>query len=104
MGAKARLYPFDFVRAVAITFVVAVHSLMVVDSASVSGVAYQTAFRTLFFTANALFFMMSGKFNLKVRSAKDELTEYYVKKIRNIGVPLVVVFLLRTLYDMYPQS
>lgn len=62
-----RLYKYDFVRAVAILFVVAVHSLYFVDQSNPACLWIYWTLLTLFLTGNALFFLMSGKFNLRER-------------------------------------
>lgn len=89
---------FDFVRVVAMFFVVAVHSLMIVDSATRSGSVYEVAGQSVFFTANFLFFFLSGYFSLRKKNGQDA-AGFYLKKARNILVPVVVMFALRTLYE-----
>ena len=102
MAEKQRLYQYDVVRSVAILFVVAVHSLVVVDQSSTVCAWYYMIFQTIFFTGNAMFFMLSGKFNLRERTDDESVKRYYYNKARNILVPVIVIFLLRTLYDLYP--
>lgn len=103
MPGKERLYQYDVVRAVAIFFVVGVHSLAVVNTDSMATSVYYWIFQTVFFTGNAMFFMLSGKFNLREKTSDDSVKRYYYNKARNILLPVIVVFLIRTLYDLYPN-
>lgn len=98
-----RLYKYDFVRAVAILFVVAVHSLYFVDQSNSACLWIYWTLQTLFFTGNALFFLLSGKFNLRERTDDASVKKYYYSKIRNILLPIVIVFLIRTFYNLYPD-
>lgn len=98
-----RLYKYDFVRTVAIFFVVAVHSLYFVDQSSTACLWIYWALQSLFFTGNALFFLLSGKFNLRERTDDAGVKKFYYNKIRNIMLPIVIVFLIRTFYNLYPE-
>lgn len=98
-----RLYKYDFVRTVAIFFVVAVHSLYFVDQSSAACLWIYWALQSLFFTGNALFFLLSGKFNLRERTDDAGVKKFYYNKIRNIMLPIVIVFLIRTFYNLYPD-
>lgn len=98
MVKKLRDCKFDFVRVVAMIFVVAVHSLVVVNSAARSGSVYEIAGQSVFFTANFLFFFLSGYFSLRKKNSQN-VVGFYLKKARNILLPVVVMFALRTLYD-----
>lgn len=98
-----RLYKYDFVRTVAIFFVVAVHSLYFVDQSSTACLWIYWALQSLFFTGNALFFLLSGKFNLRERTDDASVKKFYYNKIRNIMLPIIIVFLIRTFYNLYPD-
>lgn len=98
-----RLYKYDFVRAVAIMFVVAVHSLYFVNSVHEQCAYPFYALQTIFFTGNVLFFLLSGKFNLREKKDDAAVKKFYYNKIRNIVVPIVIFFFIRTLYDLYPD-
>ena len=98
-----RLYKYDFVRTVAIIFVVAVHSLYFVDQSSTACLWIYWALQSLFFTGNALFFLLSGKFNLREKTDDAGVKKFYYNKIRNIMLPIVIVFLIRTFYNLYPD-
>ena len=100
--AQSRDFGLDLVRVIAMTFVVAVHALCVVDWASRSGYWYATVGQSLFFSANALFFILSGMLNLKDRD-DDKLGIYYFRKVRAILIPILVFFLIRSIYDCYPD-
>lgn len=95
-------FGYDAVRVVAMTFVVAVHSLFVVDLASRSGYAFDMVGKSLFLSANALFFLLSGKLNIRV-VPDEKIGEYYFKKVRNILIPVLVFFFAFTLYSSYPE-
>lgn len=99
--AQARIFGYDLVRAVAIFFVVAVHCRVVLDTGTDIGYLWFLACGTLFFSGNALFFMMSGKFNLRVREGDAAIKKFYRSKVRNILVPVLVYFLIRTVYDLW---
>ena len=73
MADGNRLYSYDVVRVVAMFFVIAVHSLSVVDTSTNIGFLFFATGQALFFTANALFFMMSGKFNVRECKTDQDL-------------------------------
>lgn len=104
MASGERQYAFDVVRVIAMVFVVGVHSLMVVDTTWVGGAFYETVGQSLMFTANALFFLLSGKFNLRERKTDEDLKRYYFKRARNFLLPILVLFFVRTLYNCFPFS
>lgn len=98
--SQTRIYGYDLVRAVAIFFVVAIHCRVVVDAGTTVGYLWFLASATLLFSGNALFFMMSGKFNLREREDSKALKKYYRSKVRNILIPILVYFFIRSLYDL----
>lgn len=98
-----RLYKYDFVRTVAIFFVVAVHSLYFVDQSSTACLWIYWALQALFLTGNVLFFLLSGKFNLRERTDDAGVKKFYYNKIRNIVLPILIFFLIRSFYDLYPS-
>lgn len=103
MGNSSRLYAYDVVRVIAMVFVIAVHSLIIVDTSTTFGAIFFSAGQAVFFTANALFFLLSGKFNLHERKTDSELGGYYVRRARNFLLPIVILFFIRTLYELYPH-
>lgn len=101
-SAKPRQFKYDFVRFVAMTWVIGVHALTVVDAGRRLGSWYVVLCQAIFFTANAIFFMLSGKFNLVRRNGED-WRGFYVRKARGILLPVLVLFLIRTGYDVWPD-
>lgn len=100
--AKPRQFKYDFVRFIAMTWVIGVHALTVVDTGRRLGSWYVVLCQAILFTANAIFFMLSGKFNL-VRRNSEDWRGFYVRKARGILLPVLVLFLIRTGYDMWPD-
>lgn len=103
MAGENRLFGYDLIRFVAMLFVVAVHSLMVVDDLDGVGAYYIWTGQAVFFTANALFFILSGRFNLRERTDDGALRRFYLGRFRNIILPISVIFVIRTAYDLYPS-
>ena len=101
-SAKPRQFKYDFVRFVAMTWVIGVHALTVVDTGRRLGSWYVVLCQAILFTANAIFFMLFGKFNL-VRRNSEDWRGFYVRKTRGILLPVLVLFLIRTGYDMWPD-
>ena len=101
-SAKSRQFKYDFVRFVAMTCVIGVHALTVVDTGRRLGSWYVVLCQAVFFTANEIFFMLSGKFNL-VRKNSEDWRGFYVRKARGILLPVLVLFFIRTAYDMWPD-
>ena len=84
------------------TWVIAVHALVVVDTGRRLGVWYLLLSQAVYFTANALFFMLSGRFNLVEKNAED-WKGFYLRKVRGILLPVLVLFFFRTLYNTWPD-
>lgn len=103
--ATPRKYEFDAIRFVAISFVVLVHSLVVIGSeAGHIAQWYRLGAQTLFFTGNALFFLMSGHFNLRPAKEGDTIWSFYSSKLRNIVLPALLVFVGRSLLDWHASG
>ena len=98
--AQTRIFGYDLVRAVAMFFVVAVHCRVVVDTGTTVGLLWFIACGTVFLSGNALFFIMSGKFNLRERDGEGALKGFYRSKARNILVPVLVYFAIRSVFDL----
>ena len=94
-----RLYKYDLVRAVSIAFVVAVHCHNYIDTSIPVLALVDRAIVTLFLVGNALFFMMSGRFNIKKREGDHAVAKYYLGKVRNILIPVVLFFFIRTVFN-----
>lgn len=92
-----RDYSLDLIRVVAMSFVVAVHCLSVVDTESSPGHYFYLISAQVLFTCNSLFFMLSGKLNIRKRN-DDQIYDYYLRKTRNIVIPILVVFVFYTAY------
>lgn len=101
-SVKPRQFKYDFVRFVAMTWVIGVHALTVVDTGRRLGSWYVVLCQAILFTANAIFFMLSGKFNLARKNSED-WRGFYVRKARGILLPVLVLFLIRTGYDTWPD-
>lgn len=92
---ERRAYEYDFMRCVAIIMVLGVHCIPP-STGTVSAQIYNSLMYALLFTCNALFFMMSGFFNIKDRY---DLSSYYYKKVRNILLPtLAYMFIYEIWY------
>lgn len=100
MGRQGHIAAFDVIRVVSMCFVVAVHSLVMLDASWVGTWPVTACGQGIFFTANAMFFMLSGRFNLRECESSTALLAFYFKKFRGIGIPVVTLFLLRTIWDM----
>lgn len=84
----------ETVRVVAMFFVICVH---------VSFAGYVTlatnALTALYFFCNGMFFMLSGKFNLRFKgSTGSDYGKFYLKKVITIGIPFAFYGALLTLY------
>ena len=88
--AKPRQFKYDFVLFIAMTWVIGVHALTVVDTGRRLGSWYVVLCQAILFTANAIFFMLSGKFNL-VRRNSEDWRGFYVRKARGILLPVLVL-------------
>lgn len=99
MEQRMRLYKYDLVRAVSIAFVVAVHCHNYIDTSIPVLALVDRAIVTLFLVGNALFFMMSGRFNIKKREGDHAVAKYYLGKVRNILIPVVLFFFIRTVFN-----
>ena len=85
-------------------FVVAVHSMAVLDRSSEAMFVLSVVCEIVFLTANALFFLLSGGFNLRERATDEQLKTYYLKRFGGgVLIPALILFLIRTLYDLYPN-
>lgn len=100
MSSGHRIASYELIRVVAMAFVVFVHSLPVLDNDWPTARLVACFGKTLFFSANAMFFMMSGRFNLKeIPEGKGQLARFYRKRARSILLPVATLFILRTLWD-----
>ncbi len=104
--AKPRLMEYDVIRVVAMLFVLLLHGMTGVDHGDKYAYFYFVFVQSLCFTCNALFFMLSGRFALKAfeREPEQSFRKYYVHKANTFLLPVLVFFLLRTLYDTRAES
>lgn len=91
---ERRLYAYDFIRCVAIIMVLGVHCVPTSTGTAMANL-YNSFMYALLFSCNALFFIMSGYFNIK---NKYILSNYYYKKVRNILLPTLVYMFLYTIW------
>ena len=66
---KIHLIEFDYIRVIAMLFVIAVHTLAVIDFKDPVSLFYFQLMQIIFFTCNGMFFLMSGKFALIERQS-----------------------------------
>lgn len=99
---KRRAYEYDFIRCIAIIMVLGVHCVPP-STGTASAQLYNSFMYAFLFICNALFFMMSGFFNIK---DSYDLPTYYYKKVRNILLPtLIYMFVYEVWYRaMYGSS
>lgn len=95
MVKRERVFSYDFIRAVAMIFVISVHSLVVIDFTDQLSFFYFNVMQAVFFTCNGMFFMMSGKFALS--KGKVDCA-YYFSKFESIIIPMLIFMGIRTVY------
>ena len=93
---KQRYFAYDFVRVVAMLMVIAVHALPG-PREQVWTHWYDSFGRAILFQANALFFMMSGRLNMRIVE-DDKLGTYYYRKFTRVLLPTLVYMFLQTAY------
>ncbi len=102
MAGAGRKTEYEIIRVCAMFFMVAVHCCgSLGDYIDTAGEKYlDDVLRLIFFTTNSLFFMLSGKFALNTKCETfSEYYDYYVKKLTNIVIPVLLYMFLRSLYD-----
>ena len=98
-----RLFKYDVVRAIACMFVVMVHARAIIGATGFNTYIYYWGTAALFFTCNAIFFMMSGRFNIKKLDTDLSIKQFYYKKVKAILLPVAIIFFFRTLVNMFPD-
>lgn len=103
MQHKQRIFDYDFMRFIAICFVLAIHAscLTYIATTPVQW-AYTYTMRNILFTCNGLFFLLAGKFAL-TRQADEHISTFYMKKVAGLLIPFVILAFLRTLFNMFPD-
>lgn len=97
---KARLPEYDFMRVVAMLFVIGVHTMANMTFTGGAQLLYQNVAQSVLFTCNGLFFAISGRFALV---PTQNLGRYYAKKLIYLGVPVLFFFFLRTMVLLGPS-
>lgn len=100
-NSRDHMFQYDFIRAVSMLFVIAVHALRIIDFHNGISLFYFHVMQAVFFTCNGMFFMMSGKFALSNSKAE---WKYYLRKIETIIIPMLLFFCLRTVYQFVTAS
>lgn len=90
----------DLIRTLGMIFVIAIHTKGVISE----HIVITTIFLTLFFTSVSMFYMVSGKYNLKFNtnndSDKNAYTKYYKKKFISILIPFIIYSIIIYLYNI----
>lgn len=98
---KQRNAQYEFIRTVAMIQVVLLHTLNNLPQNNEAETFCFQFLTTGLLVCNGLFFMLSGKFALETRcDSWDDCRRYYLKKLVNLGLPVLLYMLLRTMYDM----
>lgn len=102
--AKAgnRKIEYEVIRVCALIFMVTFHCRgSITGFIDTTGEKYLDDGLTLILlTTNSLFFMLSGKFALNTACETfSDYYDYYIKKLTNIVVPILLYMFLRSLYD-----
>lgn len=88
----------DFVRVVAMLFVICVH----LPFGFTDNPLILIAQPAIFFTCNGMFYMLSGKFNLRFQPSDDLISSYkiyYLKKFKNILIPYFLYSIILYMYS-----
>lgn len=91
---------YEFIRVVAIFFVVAIHVLHKLERDTSQKVFAYYSLTLLFITCDGLFYFLSGKFALQAKcETKEEYIRYYLKKFQNLIIPIGFYMILRSAWD-----
>ena len=102
MTDKKRELGYDFVRVIAMLFVIALHTN---PKPYANGSIWQELFLSVFFACNGLFFMLSGRFALsKKLSGVKEILNFYKRKLFSLFIPLVFFGFLYCLVGLYKSG
>lgn len=89
----------DLVRVVAMFFVVCIHNHIAFSDDRVVEIIKNT----ILYTCNGMFYMLSGRFNLRFTVGENEkksYVDYYFKKFVNIIIPYVLYTIIYYLYSI----
>lgn len=99
MLERKREVQSDLIRVVAMLFVICIHlPVKYSDRWSVLNVP-----ATIFFTCNGMFYMLSGKYNLRFRLGNDvscSYKNYYIKKFKGIFLPYLLYSFILYMYSI----
>ena len=95
---RRHVYAYDFIRAVAIIMVVAVHCIPG-RAETLAANYYNALFQAALFPCNVLFFILSGLLNIREKNESDYLG-YASRKLRSILLPALVFMFINTVIDM----
>ena len=102
MTDKKRELGYDFVRCIAMLFVIALHTN---PKPYANGSIWQELFLSVFFACNGLFFMLSGRFALaKKLDGVKEILRFYKRKLFTLFIPLVFFGCLYCLVNLYKSG
>lgn len=95
-----RTSKYEFVRVVAMFFVIGVHVVGNLPTDTELRTFFYYVLTLIFYTCNGLFYFLSGKFALEQScdTLKDYL-KYYKKKVRNLIIPMLFYMCLRSAYE-----
>lgn len=97
---KKRLTNYDLMRVLCCIFVIMLHIENKPFSFNV-----RVAYTTVFFFANGIFYMLSGKFNLeRTYNTRVDVINYYRKKFISILFPYILVSVLLSMMNSYLTS
>lgn len=92
MSEKKQYASYNLLKVMAVFMVISVHMLNLVpvsNGTSFLSGYMQEVLRTLLYTSNGLFFMLSGRFILESYNGKPG--EFYWKRFVKIGIPVILV-------------
>lgn len=96
-----RKMEYEMIRVVAMIFTIAVHVLSILPRCTQGEEYLYDGLTLIFYTCNALFFMLSGKFAIAVKCESfQDYYNYYVKKVINLVIPILFYMFLRTVYEL----
>lgn len=95
---------FDFIRCVAIVFVICIHSMALIDgmvNLSIFPRLVKTVLDTFIYSGVPLFIMLSGSLLL---TKEESLSVFFIKRIRRILLPFFYGVCLYMLFYMYKRG
>lgn len=94
---KEREREHDYIRVTAMLFVIAVH---IQRDELGNNLLFNEIIQAVFFTCNGIFYMLSGRFNLRlVFEKKEDYIRYYKKKFSSVFLPFILLSFVLYLYN-----